>query len=333
MSVRALAWSLCALAFGCSADDSPDSSAREIERADAAASARSPAARVKLDRPDDGVQLVTRGRTVAAGADEEWCEVVELPGSPDEVLFIGRTELAMTPFSHHLIVEMAPPGSSSLVDAELGVPERCPGPHRYGSDLMPLAASSQPYVSRSYPDGVGLVVRGGQRLLFDYHALNTSEAPIAVQHRLNLHFVGAIEKPARTFGFYNQWFAIAPHTTPTFADECRFKNDLRIWSLVRHTHRLGTDFRVFWAGGEHDGELIWTSRDWELEVTHDLDAPVFVPAGTGFRWECDFHNPGDDTIVFGPQATDEMCILFGDFAAVDDDAAVGPQSCYRFEPP
>jgi hypothetical protein len=37
-------------------------------------------------------------------------------------------------------------------------------------------------------------------------------------------------------------------------------------------------------------------------------------------------------LIFGPEATDEMCILFGRFAAVGEADAVPPQSCYRFTP-
>ncbi|HMI91278.1 MAG TPA: hypothetical protein VK509_07940 [Polyangiales bacterium] len=110
------------------------------------------------------------------------------------------------------------------------------------------------------------------------------------------------------------------------------KDELLVWSIGRHTHRYGTRFRVWWVGGERDGELLWTSTDWEADIDHPLDPPVTMAAGTGFRWECAFDNPTEQTLVFGPRATDEMCILFGSFAAVGEDAQVGPQSCYRFAP-
>jgi hypothetical protein len=238
----------------------------------------------------------------------------------------------MTPFSHHLIVSMAPEGSRSLDDAAIGSPEPCLGAHLYGQDLVTLAASAKPYSEQVLPDGIGSVLRGGQRLVFDYHALNTSEEPVLVAHKLNLHFIERIDKPARIFGFYNQYIAIPAHTSRSFEDECLLKDDVLVWSLGRHTHRYGTRFRVWWAGGEHDGELLWTSDDWELDIDLPFDPPVTMAAGTGFRWECSFDNPTDQTLIFGSRASDEMCILFGSFAAVGDDAQVGPQSCYRFAP-
>lgn len=107
---------------------------------------------------------------------------------------------------------------------------------------------------------------------------------------------------------------------------------LGVWALNRHTHRQGKDFRVWWSGGERDGELIWTSHDWEQDIDYRFDEPIVVQAGTGFRWECELENPTREVLVFGPQASDEMCILFGLFAAVGDDSEVEPQSCYLFAP-
>jgi hypothetical protein len=285
-----------------------------------------------LEAPEDGVQVATVGREIPVGKDEEWCEVVELPGDPDEEYFVARTEVAMTAYSHHLIISVAPPDSPSLVDLPLHEPMRCSGAHELGGDLTNIAGSAKPYNDNVLPDGIGIPLRGGQRLVFDYHAFNSSEEPIRTQHKLNLHFVDSIDKPARTFGFYNQYFQVPAGTERSFVDECQFKDEVLVWSLTRHTHRLGKDFRVWWAGGERDGELIWTSRDWEQDISFKFDEPIVVPPGVGFRWECELENPTDELVQFGPQATDEMCILFGQFAAVGENSDVGSQSCFLFAP-
>ncbi|HMI91277.1 MAG TPA: hypothetical protein VK509_07935 [Polyangiales bacterium] len=203
--------------IGCAAEEQDD--AKPVAT-DAGARRAMPAEAVlELAPPERGAQVATVGREIPAGADEEWCEVVELPGDAEQTFFVGRTELAMTPFSHHIIVSIAPEGSTSLDDAELGAPERCLGAHRYGNDLVTLAASARPYDERVLPEGIGFVVRGRQRLVFDYHALNTSPDPVLAAHELNLHFVERIERPARTFGFYNQYIEIPAHTSRAFADQ------------------------------------------------------------------------------------------------------------------
>jgi hypothetical protein len=269
---------------------------------------------------------------IPPGGDEEWCEVVELPGDPSDTYFVGRTEIAMAPFSHHLIISFAPEGSARLEEAALGTPIECAGAHVFGTGLVTLAASAVTYASDDLPAGIGHVLHGGQRLVFDYHALNSSEAPVPAAHRLNLHRVDQIDKQARFFGFYNQYIEIPPHSSRSFVDECFFDYDVLLWSLLRHTHRRGTDFRVWWAGGERDSEHLWTSTDWEQDIAFRFDEPVVVPGGTGFRWECAFDNPTEETLIFGLEATDEMCILFGRFASVGEVDSVPPQSCYRFAP-
>jgi hypothetical protein len=287
---------------------------------------------VDLQAPAYGLQVQTAGRTIAPGADEEWCEVVKLPGDPSETYFIGRTEIAMAPFSHHVVISFALDGSARLDEVALESPVPCAGVHAFGNNLVTLAATSETYSSSELPPGVGHVLHGGQRLLFDYHALNTSTAPVPAAHRLNLHQVDRIEKRAQVFGFYNQYIEIPPHSTRSFADACTFSDEILVWRLARHTHRRGTDFKVWWYGGARDTEHVWTSTDWEQDITFRFDEPVVMPAGSGFRWECAFDNPTDETLTFGVEATDEMCILFGQFAAAGAAASAPPQSCYRFTP-
>jgi Copper type II ascorbate-dependent monooxygenase, C-terminal domain len=287
---------------------------------------------VDLAPPQYGVQVQTVGRMIPAGADEEWCEVVALPGDPAETYLIGRIEVAMAPFSHHLIVSMATEDAPELDRAPLGTPVQCNGAHGFGAGLVTLAASAKTYIVDELPPGVGHAVHGGQRLVFDYHALNSSTAPVPAAHRLNLHRVDHIDKTAQRFGFYNQYIEIPPRSTRSFSDACTFNSDILVWALARHTHRRGTDFDVWWTGGARDGEHVWTSANWEQDIAFRFDEPVLVPAGSGFRWQCAFDNPTDETLIFGLEATDEMCILFGEFVAAGDAASVPPQSCYRFAP-
>ena len=287
---------------------------------------------VDLPAPAHGLQTQTVGRVIPAGADEEWCEVVELPGDPSDTYYVGRLETEMTPFSHHLTISYAPEGSPRLDQEPLGKPVECAGAHAFGPGMVALTGASKTYVSDDLPPGIGHVLHGRQRLLFDYHALNTSQAPIVAAHRLNLHFTDRIDKQARLFGFYNQYIQIPPRSSAAFLDECSFSADILVWSLSRHTHRRGTSFQIWQVGGARDGEHLWTSTDWEQDIAFRFAEPVVMAKGTGLRWECAFDNPTDETLIFGPEATDEMCILFGRFVGAGEADTVPPQSCYRFTP-
>jgi hypothetical protein len=320
LSAAIVAGFLATGALGCSSEDGGEQPA-------------SPGDVLDLAAPANGVQLRTQGTMIAASADQEWCEVVEIPGEPGKEYFIGRTEVQMTEYSHHLIINMAAEGTTALEDAQVGAPVPCVGAQQiFGSDLVSLGGSVRPYSESSYPPGIGQVVRGGQKLVFNYHYLNTTDKAVPAKHRFNLHFIDAIEKPARQFGFYLQYLNIPPRGTASFVDECTFNSDVYVWSLLRHTHRTGTDFSVWWVGGPNDGQHLWTTKDWELDVNYSFAEPLLIPAGTGFRWECQYDNPTDNTVIFGNKATDEMCILFGSFYAAGDNAATRAQNCYRFTP-
>jgi hypothetical protein len=83
-----------------------------------------------------------------------------------------------------------------------------------------------------------------------------------------------------------------------------------VFKLTRHTHKWGTEFPVSFAGGESDGELIYSSPNYE-DPDFFFEEPVLVQAGEGFEWTCNYNNTTESTLRFGVKATDEMCILFG----------------------
>jgi hypothetical protein len=105
-----------------------------------------------------------------------------------------------------------------------------------------------------------------------------------------------------------------------------------VHKLTRHTHQWGTDFPVEFAGGERDGELIYTSPSYE-DPDYLFDEPVLVQAGEGFRFTCNYDNTnGTHDLFFGENATDEMCILFGTIFSPTEREVPGSQGCFRVTP-
>jgi hypothetical protein len=102
--------------------------------------------------------------------------------------------------------------------------------------------------------------------------------------------------------------------------------DIEIVSLWRHTHRWGTDFSVWRAGGAGDGEQVFTKTDWEHDITFTPETPFVIRKGEGLRFDCAFENTTDRPLAFGELATDEMCILYGYFVGTGPGLA-GPEDC------
>lgn len=293
-----------------------------------AGSAANDACGVGLAPPEDGFQVCTQGFPIAPG-EFEYCEVVVLPGDASDVYYAGEFETKTTPFLHHLIVLAAEPGSANEARMQKVTRVLCIGGEQaFGQGLTGVIGAQQTYRDEAYPAGVGKVFHGGQRLSFDYHYFNTTTAPIPARAALNIHRVAQIKHVAHGFGFYNFGIDVPPGESQSFMTGCTFSADIVVYSLVRHTHRWGTDFTVWWEGGPNDGERLWRSTDWELDTEKILSEDgQLMKAGTGFRFECSYTNTTDYPLRFGITAADEMCILFGTFWNLDESHPAASQDC------
>jgi hypothetical protein len=284
-----------------------------------------------LPEPEAGIQMRSVGELIAPGEDVEYCEVVVLPGDASTEYYVKRFEVQMTTFSHHLIVSAAVVGSDTEAAAKPGTKKKCIGARTYGGELVPVTGSQQAYNSESYPDGVGRLYHGGQRLIFDYHYLNTSSEPIQAAAAVNFHTVPAsqVERIARSFGFYNLSNEIEPDQEADFTKTCTFNHDVMVHKLTRHTHQWGTDFDVHYAGGARDGELIFSSEHYE-DIRHVFPEPILMKKDEGFEFRCAFRNTNDYPLTFGLKASDEMCILFGTWFVTNEGDEVPSQGCFGY---
>lgn len=271
-----------------------------------------PVGELCLAPPASGFQVETNGDEIQPGEDIEYCEVVALPGGPADTYYVEGFELAMTAFSHHLIVAAAKPGSDTEKAISPGMKQKCYGADVFGGDIVGVTGSQKPHHEEQFPEGVGKRFQGGQKLIFDYHYFNSSKAPVKAKAAVNFRTVDAskVTREAHAFGFYNLGFSVPPNSTKSFAGECRFKHDVVVSKLTRHTHQWGKDFSVAYAGGAKDGEPIWTTPNYE-DTDHLFAEPVLMKSGEGFRFTCEFENTTAKTLKFGLTASDEMCILFG----------------------
>jgi len=288
---------------------------------------------LELQIPEHGFQLETLGMLIEAGDDIRWCEVVAMPGEPDEVFHVDRIESAMTPYGHDLIVSAAAVNSETAAVMEVG--DRIPctrAGEAFGEELSQITSSQHAYHDQRYPDGVGQVFRGGQKIAVDYHYFNVSDEPVAANVKLNFHLVqhGVIQRIAHTAGFHNFTIYTPPGGKSSHLAECLVSQTMVVGELVRRTQRHGTDFSVWLAGGSRDGELVWTSSDWQ-DSHYELDEPLVLAEGEGFRFQCDYDNNTDLELRFGLNASDEMCNLNATWWVVDDVEPARDEACLLFE--
>jgi len=284
-----------------------------------------------LPVPGDGFQMRSVGLIIEPGEDVEYCEVGLVPGDEGQEHLFANAEVALSGYSHHLILYAVEPGSEADGNLAVGDILPCTGVHHLGAGLRSVGAAQQPYLEMRPPPGVGRRLIGGQKFLWNYHHLNTSTEPVMAGHAFNVHTVDSLEYFAKSAAFANRTIDVPPGAQGEFTGECFFNDDVQVAGFGRHTHRWGTDFDVWFAGGERDGEHIWTSTDFELDVNHAFEAPFTMKAGEGFRFRCAYDNTTDTTLRFGNKATDEMCILFSSFWESSPGQQIGRQSCVMSE--
>jgi hypothetical protein len=318
------------VAFGCTSKTASEASEIDMQQGGVKAN-------LNLEAPEKGFQVEILGNVIEPGDDIQWCEVVRLPGTQKDVYYINRLESAMTPFAHNLRVSAAIPESDTEANIEEGTRVTCQRAGEvFGEDLVDVMSSQQLYSDIRYPEGIGKILFGGQKIVVDYHYYNTSDNAVPAKVKINFHLVGKadVRRIARTASFKNFTIFTPPGGESTHLAECFVDRDAFVYSLTRRTHRWGTDFSVWFAGGERDGEHIWTSSDWNQETDYTIPGgPILLKAGEGFRFECDYNNTTNEPLQFGVYATDETCMLQANWWVVDESDEgdeVNEQGCLLF---
>lgn len=282
-----------------------------------------------LTPPSRGLQLLTRALRVEPGEDIRWCEVVQLPGGPLERVSIDRLELAVSPDVLDVIVSAAEPGSATEAAMIPGSRVPCTrAGEAFGEQLAELVSSQEPYLDQRYANGVGQILRGGQKLALDYHVVGDDREAHAAQLGLNLHAVDpeAITHLARTATFQNLTLYTPPGGRSSHLAECGVSQPLVIEQLVRRTQSHGRGFRVWIAGGERDGDLVWQTTG-PSDARIALPRPLQLGPGEGLRFQCDFVNDTDLELRYGVNAGDEQCALSAVYVLPSEDPTAESEGC------
>ncbi|HEX6241659.1 MAG TPA: hypothetical protein VFZ61_12215 [Polyangiales bacterium] len=270
-----------------------------------------------LPEPAAGFRVKSQGMDVPNDSDVEFCEVAELPGTPDQEYIVRAVELANGLGSHHLVIGVAAPGSEAeakLRSLKLGDKRPCYTVGAdYGLGVTNLTFTQTPYRMADMPDGIAKRLHGGQRIIFDYHYFNYSGKTIRAKSALAFHLMekDKLKNIANELGFSNFTIDTPPGATRVFKAACKLKHDMWLMNLVRHTHQKSTEFDVWYEGGPNHGKLVWSSKDWEHDTEHRFPEPILMKAGQGFKFSCGFRNDGNKNLRMGTAASDEMCILNG----------------------
>lgn len=296
-----------------------------------------PAARISADAaeltvPEHGFQVESPGVWIEPGDDVRMCEVIVLPGEEDDTYYVNRIQSLLSTRSEDLIVRAADPGSdtAAAMDRGAGLPCTRAG-EAFGEDLRDVLRSHSRYADEQFPQGTGHVLQGGQKLAVEYHVINDAKDAVLAKAKLAFHLVGSdeVQHQLHTASFENFTIYTPPHGASSHVGECRVKQELFVNDLVRRTQLYGTTFKVWRAGGDHDGELLWQS-DSRTQNRLDMTQPLHLQPGDGFRFQCDYENPSDRELRYGVSADDETCTLEVLYWLTDEEQDPLAEDCLLF---
>ena len=145
------------------------------------------------------------------------------------------------------------------------------------------------------------------------HYANYTGQEIQAEAYFNLHLIepSQVQHEVEVFALSNFDIDLPPGQVTTLEKEFRFKEKRHILQLVSHAHDRMVEFRAAVLGGPRDGELIYTSYDWEHAPLIDLSPPLVLEEGQGLKITATYDNQTDRRLFFGFTRKDEMMILYG----------------------
>lgn len=258
--------------------------------------------------PADGFQF-SFSTTVDAYSEAWVCSVY--PAPYEELSPVQWIEYDVTPGLHHmtlatpsLVGSVLEPGiydCQSLLEEQMGEDSNY-------TMFFGLGAGD-PVGEMHLPDGVAANMPAGLDVIHEIHYVNATDQPVEVETYVNAYTIPLSEVETGIWGgqVRDETIHIPAGGQATEWSRCVMNEDVEVLFLASHTHELGTKFTIRTFDGENTGDIIFENDDWHDPKITQYDPPLVVPAGTGFEWTCDFTNPNEHDVNYGPTSEDEMC--------------------------
>ena len=242
------------------------------------------------------------------------------PFETSEDLFISRYEISMRPGSHHFIVYNYPEGKAKPPARTFRDVRDAQGK----TDILVLlqlielfpfsyfAGTQTPYANFHFPKDMALRLPKGSGFDLNSHSVNrTAETQIGEAY-INFFTVdrSEIKRVIEYDNFGNDSFNLPPHEVTTVEASFTFKETRHLVQLTSHAHEKMVEFSIYGVGGQHDGELLYWTNDWEHPPILELDPPLTMQQGEGVRFVTIYDNPTDQAVSFGQLSSDEMQFMF-----------------------
>ncbi|MBC8154257.1 MAG: hypothetical protein H7Z72_15245 [Bacteroidetes bacterium] len=263
-----------------------------------------------------GFQLTTARFDVNPNFEREI--FVRRPIGNTEAVYVNRYEIKMRTNSHHLVAYSFRDNSllpSLNVIRDLRNPDNSLNPLTLlsMSNHVYMAGTQEPYQNYVFPEGAAMLIPANLTVDLNSHYVNKTTGIINGEAYMNLYTVPAarVVNVVKPLDLGNQSLNIPPNSRVTLTKSFTFDQPRKILTLTSHCHKMGEKFVIRIKGGPRDGEIIYTSTDWEHPEIITYTTPITLQKGEGLTSEITYNNTTGKTINFGLTSEDEMGIIFG----------------------
>ncbi|MBO0935680.1 hypothetical protein J2I47_03880 [Fibrella sp. HMF5335] len=181
------------------------------------------------------------------------------------------------------------------------------------SNHVYLAGSQSATNDYSFPEGAALLIPANATVDLNVHYVNKTTAVTKGEAYMNFYTTpkAAVTKVVKTLNMGNTSLSIPAGTTKTFTKTFLVAKDMQVLTLTSHMHKLGVKFVIKIKGGARDGEVVYTTTDWEHPDIINFKTPILLAKGEGLISEITYNNTTAKTVNFGLTSEDEMGIIFG----------------------
>ena len=249
---------------------------------------------------------------VTPGQENTQCIVVRLHNAAP--IHVGQIHDLLGTASHHMILYKVND------TAEQTTPFNCTP---FQNTLNPAAGnpliiSQRPDDTLALPQGVAYSLDANQMVRLEMHYINANPSQtVTLVTTSTLTTIPAADyKYDASFLFIGtSSINLPPNATAStgpqyFAVPSQFASS-NFFAITGHEHHLGTKVQIWSAAGASDpGSQIYTSTSWSDPPVTPFTPPMRVPAGGGFKYQCDWNNTTSSSVSFGESANDEMCFFW-----------------------
>lgn len=243
---------------------------------------------------------------------------VRKPLGNTETAYVNRIQIRMRPGSHHFILygfrnlsNLAPmnqirdlryaDGTLNLVTFQ-----------QMGNHIFNFGGS-EANMDYTFPEGTAVEVAPGATFDMNSHYYNRGTTAIPGEVYINLFTTNKanVKNTLKVLDLANNNLTILPKQKTVISKTFTFDKNIKVVTLLSHTHKFGEKFEIVIKGGSRDGEVVYTSTNWEHPEKINYSPYISLKKGEGLTSRITYNNTSDKTVNFGLTTEDEMGIIFG----------------------